>query len=110
MRKCAFRRSFQGIGRGFIGPWMSLRNFNVILKVQEKLGGLKPNWHMRYFQKCFNNCQLMDFGFKRQNLMGEKGPLKEHLGKGVCNNEWRFSFIKSSILYFPPLKLDHCPI
>ena len=48
----------------FTFPWLCARDFNEILKANEKLGGrFKPIRHMEAFREVLDECEFKDLGY-----------------------------------------------
>lgn len=41
------------------GPWLIMGDFNNVLSVEERIGGLQPNYmEILFFQDCLSECGL----------------------------------------------------
>lgn len=63
-----------------IGLWKVVGNFNIVLFLQEKVGGRRLDYNVSSkMLQCLSSYELMDMGFFGPFLTLSKGSLKKHI-------------------------------
>jgi hypothetical protein len=102
--------------KDYLGPWLCINDFNIILSQTEKYGGrpfaCSSNDPFRGFLDSFG---MIDLGFssnpftwsnKRQN----HHLIKERLDRGIANPQWVHLFPHYTVQHLPAQISDHNPI
>ena len=94
-------------------PWICLGDFNEILDVSEKLGGVpKDGKLLAGFQELLDDCGLDDLGFdgppftwcnKREGL----ALIQERLDRCVGNLDWKMLFPLFKVSHLDYWRFDH---
>jgi hypothetical protein len=111
-----FWDSLLSVRQDYLGPWLCIRDFNVILSQSEKYGG-RPFAcsSMDPFRSFYDSFGMIDLGFvgnpftwsnKRQN----HNLIKERLDRGIANSHWVHLFPHYRVTHLPALISDHNPI
>ena len=93
-------------------PWCCFGDFNELLEVQDKWGGI-PRTHnlMQDFCDILNHCGFVDLGFLGLDFTWHgihRGELIwERLDRGVANYEWLAKFLTGRIKHLNCFTSDH---
>lgn len=66
-------------------PWVSIIDFNAILSLDEKIGGLSPGKRCPYFGEFMETIDLYDMGFRGFPFTWHRGNLFERLDHALGN-------------------------
>uniref|UniRef100_A0A7N2LBU5 Uncharacterized protein n=1 Tax=Quercus lobata TaxID=97700 RepID=A0A7N2LBU5_QUELO len=98
------------------GPWVSIGDFNAILKSTEKLSKRPPQHNqMDAFREALDHCQLEDLGFRGyQYTWNNKRPgdvnTRQRLDRATTTSDWRMKFLSSIVTHLSTHASDHLPI
>ncbi|XP_062014406.1 uncharacterized protein LOC133730919 [Rosa rugosa] len=115
-QKNAFWRSVYTAFSPRLIPWLCLGDFNEILWLHEKWGGLpQPRWRLNLFREFLSHTELSDLQFQGPDytwFCTQHGRIviKERLDRGLANNSWIAAKPCSQIFHLPKLGSDHRPI
>lgn len=87
--------------------------FYVLLRNKGVYRDRKAIW--KFFQNVLNDCNVVDIGYSRVPFTWEKGNLpktniREHLDRGVANDDWLQMFPEYHPRHLPHSTSDHCSI
>jgi hypothetical protein len=112
----AFWDSMCSVGNSYIGPWLCIGDFNMILDQSEKTGG-KPYACSSTdpFHHFINEFGLIDLGFSGNlftwsNHRDGDNLIKERLNRGLASPQWIHLFPSYSIRHLPAHTSDHNPL
>ena len=96
--------------------WLCVRDFNEILRFEEKMGGAnRRKQQMVDFRGALNFCGFNDLGFVgppftwcNNQFDGEITWIR--LDKGVATPSWSQLFPMIRVHHLPELLSDHCPL
>ncbi|GMI96865.1 hypothetical protein HRI_003355800 [Hibiscus trionum] len=97
-------------------PWCVLGDFNEILSLEEKQGGLlRSDWQMNNFRNALLDCNLDNLGYRGAWFTWEWGRhasnnIRERLDRGVANQAWWDLLPNFQVDHLPHSISDHCPI
>ncbi|XP_059432574.1 uncharacterized protein LOC132165893 [Corylus avellana] len=103
-------------GKDYIGPWLCIGDFNMILSQSEKYGGrpyaCSSNDPFHSFLDSFG---MIDLGFSGNpftwsNKRQGHRLIKERLDRGIANSHWIHLFPHFSVQHLPAYSSDHNPI
>ncbi|KAK0603296.1 hypothetical protein LWI29_003465 [Acer saccharum] len=86
-------------------PWIVLGDFNEILHLDEKQGGVtRSNITMSPFKEAIDDCALLDIGYvgnkyTRSNRQFKGDLIQEKLDRASCCLEWRTTFPDAIVLH-----------
>ncbi|KAK8983247.1 hypothetical protein V6N11_057995 [Hibiscus sabdariffa] len=92
------------------------RDFNEILSLNEKKGGLLRNeWQMQNLRDALGDCELFDLGYNGNWYTWEWGRtsannIRARLDRGVANSAWDSLFPDYRLDHLPHSFSDHCPL
>lgn len=97
-------------------PWLVSRDFNEIMYVHEKKGGIpRDEKVIEFFRDTLAECGLFDVGYsgcwytwERVNLLNSN--IRERLDQGVANVNWLERFSNTVIWHLSHLYSNHCPL
>lgn len=95
-------------------PWVVFGDFNEIMYLYEKLGGVEREARqMEAFQDCMNKCGLVDLGFVGQKFTWCNGrdndsKTKLRLDRMVANEEWLKHFSDARVFHTAMSISNHC--
>ncbi|XP_004310201.1 PREDICTED: uncharacterized protein LOC101298860 [Fragaria vesca subsp. vesca] len=105
----------RSLAQGGTGLWLLGGDFNEILRSSEKEGGPPRDFEqMEAFQKCLDDCGLIDLNFSgpvftwKGKRAGEL--VKTRLDRFVANKEWKEVFSASRVTHMKPSRSDHVPL
>lgn len=97
-------------------PWICLGDFNEVLDVSEKVGGLPKDWKfLAGFREALDDCGLEDLGFcgpqftwcnKREGV----DLIMERLDRCTGSLDWKMLFPNFEVSHRDFWWSDHCPI
>ncbi|KAH7834251.1 hypothetical protein Vadar_014192 [Vaccinium darrowii] len=97
-------------------PWLCMGDFNQILGVSDKIGGLISNQNaITSFHELISDCGLVDLEFKgpkftwRNNQSGESF-IMERIDMAFANAKWREMHDKAMMFVEPAIGFDHKPL
>ncbi|KAA3466001.1 reverse transcriptase [Gossypium australe] len=74
-------------------PWLVCGDFNEILYVCGKVGGVpRDKGRMEAFRGVLEECHLMDMGYSREMANLPETDIRKCLGRGVANAKWMDMF------------------
>ncbi|XP_049348974.1 uncharacterized protein LOC125813528 [Solanum verrucosum] len=97
-------------------PWCTVGDFNVIIDIDEKLGGIPYNMRKSVeFIGVIEACGLMDLGFNGpkftwSNQRGVNFRIWKRLDRAMVNDKWLQNMPHTSITHLPSVGSDHCPL
>lgn len=97
-------------------PWLCFGDFNEILNLNKKLGGLdKSAEAIREFREAIRDCNLFDLGSRGYSFTWSNkqfGPqlIQEKLDRFLCNQKWRVEFYDDLATNLVHWESDHCPV
>ena len=97
-------------------PWLCCGDFNEILTMEEKQGGLlRPLRPMQEFREALLQCGLVDLGFQGNiftwsNGREGEGFVQERLDRACGTIEWRALFPHVKVNHLQVTYSDHVPI
>ncbi|KAF7818437.1 reverse transcriptase [Senna tora] len=97
-------------------PWLICGDFNDVLSLDEKWGGLPASSsRIREFKHCIDYCGVTDLGFLGQkftwiNKRDNGQTVFERLDRFLANPQWIHLFPHASNQHLPRIKPDHTPI
>ena len=95
-------------------PWLIGGDFNELLGIHEKEGGLiRPINQILEFRRVVYDCQLHDLGFTGNPftwVTTRSGGVKERLDTVLATNGLKEMFNNARVTHLDPLKSDHVPI
>jgi endonuclease/exonuclease/phosphatase family metal-dependent hydrolase len=114
--KLAFWDSMCSVGNSYIGPWLCIGDFNMILDQSEKTGGRPYACSSTDpFHNFINGFGLIDLGFSGNpftwsNHRDGDNLIKERLDRGLASPNGFTSFPSYSIRHLPAHTSDHNPL
>ncbi|KAK1586814.1 hypothetical protein Q3G72_006391 [Acer saccharum] len=102
--ECSERKKIR-LGRMGNLPWIVLGDFNEILHLDEKQGGVtRSNITMSPFKEAIDDCALLDIGYvgnkyTRSNRQFKGDLIQEKLDRASCCLEWRTTFPNAIVLH-----------
>ncbi|XP_061999626.1 uncharacterized protein LOC133717017 [Rosa rugosa] len=115
-QKSVFWRSLYTVFSPHVLPWLCLGDFNEIMWLHEKWGGLpQPRWRINLFKDFLNHAHLSDLLFQGPDytwycFQHGKVVIKERLDRAFGNNAWIANQPTSQVFHLPLLGSDHRPI
>ena len=97
-------------------PWMCVGDFNEILSVTEKQGGLdRPSRQIENFRHCIDTCGLKDIGyvgswFTWSMFRNDLGWIRERLDRVFDTTEWLNLFPNARLHHLASSASDHCAL
>ena len=97
-------------------PWLCFRDFNEIIRQDEKLGGARrPHCQMQQFREVIDECGFMDLGFQGSKFtwskhFENKSSIWERLDRCLVTNSWFMKFAGSRVFHLTCTSSDHVPI
>ncbi|KAK0608671.1 hypothetical protein LWI29_034165 [Acer saccharum] len=101
------------LGRMSNLPWIVVGDFNEILQLDEKKGGvIRSNTAMSSFREAVDDCALIDMGYVGNKYTWSnrqfKGDLiQERIDRAFCCLEWRKTFPDAIVLHKAWMGSDH---
>ena len=95
-------------------PWLSVGDFNEVLNVTEKQGGLvKPSRQIDSFRCHVNSCGLKDIGYVGSwftwcMFRNDLGWIRERIDRGFATKEWINLFPGARLYHLASSASDHC--
>ncbi|BFG33690.1 hypothetical protein CerSpe_199640 [Prunus speciosa] len=90
-------------------PWLLAGDFNEMLHIDEKLGGV-PHNRIKGFKSWVDGNDMVDLGFIGPKFTWTNKRVFERLDRAVCNLHWRSLFAEAHVKHLPRTKSDHNPI
>ena len=96
-------------------PWCVLGDFNELLEVQEKRGGVpRAHYLMQNFRDVLDLCGFVDLGYFRLDFTWHgrrrREWIWEKLDRGIANYEWMTWFPTGRVKHLNCFTSDHRPI
>ena len=97
-------------------PWLCYRDFNEIIRQDEKLGGARrPHYQMQQFSEVIDKCGFMDLGFEGSKYTWSKHfengiSIWERLDRCLVTNSWFMKFGGSRVYHLTCISSNHVPI
>ncbi|XP_070041492.1 uncharacterized protein [Nicotiana tomentosiformis] len=97
-------------------PWCVIGDFNVIVFVEEKIGGILYQMSKSMdFLYMIEDCGLVDLGFYGpkytwSNGRGQGSIVWKRLDRGLVNDQWLSAFPSTSVSHLASTGSDHNPI
>ena len=97
-------------------PWLCARDFNEILKQEEKQGGtLCSHNQMQQFREVLNECCFLDLGFVGPKFTSSRHytdghSIWERLDQGLVTNNWIIKFPSTQVQHLRCDSSNHCPL
>ena len=97
-------------------PWICFGDFNEILSMEEKLGGLlRPQSQMEKFRNVVNNCGFKDLGyagldFTWCNMQEGAGRMYLRLDRAFATSKWIAKFGEAKVHHIVDSTSDHCAL
>ncbi|KAH0695976.1 hypothetical protein KY289_013458 [Solanum tuberosum] len=100
--------------RGCQKAWIILGDFNLVLRVEDRIGGNPITWaDVVDFHTCIEECELIEFphaGSKYTwNDKGSNQRIFSKLDWIFINNKWLDTMPSCRAMYLPEGISDHCP-
>ena len=95
-------------------PWLCVGDFNEVLSVTKKQGGLdKASRQIDNFQCCINSCGLKNIGymgswFTWSMYQNDLGWIRERIDRGFATIEWLNLFPSARLYHLASSDSDHC--
>ena len=95
-------------------PWICFGDFNKILSIEEKSGGLlRPQSQMEKFRNAVNYCGFKDLGyvgpdFTWCNMQEGAGRMYLRLDRAYATNDWIDKFGEARVHHLADSTSDHC--
>lgn len=96
--------------------WLVGGDFNAILHVDEKIGGMQRNaWVLSDIQRFVQESNLIDLGyvgysFTWNNKRQGRDNVKVRLDRFFTDPSWRIHYPNAVVSHLQPGGSDHCPI
>ncbi|XP_071940020.1 uncharacterized protein [Coffea arabica] len=104
-------RAMEEIAGGLDGPWIVARDFNVISKAEERLGGASPNLcNMEEFNDTVFNYLLSEVSFDGSAFTWTNGSLWQRLDRALANEAWGELFQTTKVSHLMRGRSDHAPL
>ncbi|KAF7151544.1 hypothetical protein RHSIM_Rhsim02G0152800 [Rhododendron simsii] len=106
----------KNIARSELLPWLCMGDFNQVLTVDDKIGGLEPSQNMlSSFHDMISSCGLVDLEFKGprftwRNNRSEDSFIMERIDMAFANSKWREMYAKAMVFMEAAIGSDHNPI
>lgn len=97
-------------------PWLCLGDFNEIMDVKEKWGGIEQSVsQINSFKLAIEEAGLIDLGYSSNQFTWSKGRDKdqricERLDRALANPEWCANFPHNKVAYLNASYSNHIPI
>ena len=97
-------------------PWLCLGDFNEILSVNEKVGGItRPQQQMESFRNVVNFCSFLDLGyvgtdFTWCNMQERENRIQLRIDRALANTEWIGNFEGARVYHLVDSTSDHCAL
>lgn len=98
-------------------PWMAIGDYNDISSYDEvrSFANYTSAGQRRKFSENINKCNLINMGFSRSKFTWNNGRqgtanVSKRLDRGLCNEEWRATFLEGIIQTLPCTYSDHSPL
>ena len=100
----------------FTLPWLSVGDFNEILKADEKLGGKsRPIRQMEAFREVIDECEFKDLGYVGGKYTWYRGygrgnTIWERLDRVVATTDWMKMFPATKVVHLECGSSDYKPL
>ena len=97
-------------------PWLFLGDFNEILSINEKIGGVtRPEQQMEGFRNVVNFCGFLDLGYQGVdfiwcNMQEGENRIQLRLDRALANTEWSGKFEGMRVYHIMDSTSDHCAL
>ncbi|KAG5517160.1 hypothetical protein RHGRI_037799 [Rhododendron griersonianum] len=97
-------------------PWLCMGDFNQVLSVEDKLGGVSPSQNLlSAFHEMISSCGLVDLEFKGpkftwRNNRREDAFIMERIDMAFANADWREMHEHAMVLVEAAIGSDHNPL
>ena len=104
------------MGKDYIGPWLYIGDFNMILSQFEKYDGrLYACSSNDLFHSFLDSFGMVDLGFSSNpftwsNKRQDHHLIKERIDRGIVNSQWIHLFPHFFVHHLPTQIFDHNPI
>lgn len=97
-------------------PWVIVGDFNKVLNVEEKFGGLVVDlhWALR-FQDFLNYCRMIDLGFSGPEFTWSNNQplthlIQERIDRVFVNPTWNELYLEACVKHLERSHFDYCPV
>lgn len=98
------------LSRSVLGPWLVMGDFNNVLTVEERIGGLQPNVELMPFKECLSECGLEDMHSSARVFTWNNGTIWSKIDRALINEAWIRDFSGVEAYFAPENVSDHSPI
>ncbi|KAG5537913.1 hypothetical protein RHGRI_025114 [Rhododendron griersonianum] len=97
-------------------PWLCMGDFNQVLSVEDKLGGVSPSQNLlSAFHEMISSCGLVDLEFKGpkftwRNNRRDDAFIMERIDMAFANADWREMHEHAMVLVEAAIGSDHNPL
>jgi hypothetical protein len=111
--KSSFWESLLDVGKGFVGPWLCIGDFNMILSQSTTFGGRPYACSLNDpFHNFLDSFSMIDLGFSGNpftwsNKQQGSHLIKEQLDRGLATSQWIHLFPHFSIQHLLAYLYDH---
>ncbi|KAL0004281.1 hypothetical protein SO802_011842 [Lithocarpus litseifolius] len=95
-------------------PWLCIGDFNEILSINEKQGGItRSQQQMEGFRNIVNFCGFRDLGYRGAdftwcNMQDEENRIQLRLDRALANTDWIEKFEGMRVYHLVDSTSDHC--
>ena len=91
-------------------PFIFIGDFNEVLKLEERKGGVGCCRSIEEFNQWVNSLQLVDLPLGGRKYTWSRGKSMSRLDRCLVDNEWCTKFPEMKLMALNIMTSDHCPI
>ena len=106
----------KALNRKFKLPWICFGDFNEILSMNEKMGGVQRSQRqMDEFRDAVNSCGFKDLGYNGSdymwcNMQERENTMYIRLDQALATSEWMEQFKETHVYHIVDSTSDHCAL